>query len=127
MASWEQIEREIRSRNAKIRLFLRYAHRAGIRPFYGNDRYRKDGRGTILVSPDLQKKGIWRVTWFVDDEPGGHSTFRSFDEAVADAVKEFGLDLDTVHFIADRDAPSRSGRPRTTRGILPRHARARRP
>jgi hypothetical protein len=109
MASWEEIERRIRRRKAQIRLFLRYAHRAGIRPFYGQAR--KDPRRLLLVSPDLSKRGSWRVTWFVDEKPYGHVVHRSFDAAVRDAVDELGLDLETVRFQADRD-PRRARRRR---------------
>lgn len=112
MTRLEQIVRAIRRQNAEIRLFLRYAHRAGIRPFFGKKRPTRDYDYVdhqILVSPDLVKKGVWRVTWFDKDGPGGHSEYKSFDEAVKDAVKDFGLNLDTVQFHAERD---RSRRPR---------------
>ena len=109
LTRWEQLERNIRRRNAKIRLFLRYAHRSGVKPFFARDRHDPE-RGLIAITPDLRKKGIWRVTWFRDDEPLGHTELRSFDEAVGVAVREYGLDLDTVQFQAERDRTRRRRR-----------------
>lgn len=109
MTRLEQIERDIRRRKAQIRLFLRYAHRAGIRPFFGEDRWNR-AHGTIAVTPDLRKEGVWRVTWFGDGEPHGHAEARGFDEAVTLAVREYGLDLDTVQFHAERDQSRRARR-----------------
>ena len=110
MSRLAEIEKQIRRRKAKLRLFLRYARRAGERPFYGFDPRYSDREMIIAVSPDLQGKG-WRVTWFVDGEPHGHTVRRTFDEAVEEAVRWHGLDLDTARFIADRD-PSRRRRRR---------------
>lgn len=65
MASWEQIQKDIRRGKAKIRLFLRYAHQAGIRPFYGQARLclYTPARGEVLVQPAfLPQKFTARAT-----------------------------------------------------------------
>lgn len=104
MARWEQIEREIRRRNAQIRLIIRHLHR---RPFYGRSRYNPDHE-EIAVTPDLRKRGIWRVTWAIDGEAHGHSELGSFEEAVQVAVKEHGLDPETI--VVDPASPVRRDR-----------------
>lgn len=95
------IERDIRRRNAQIRLILRHLHR---RPFYGRSRY-NPAREEIAVTPDLRKRGIWRVTWAIDGEACGHVELRSFEEAVRTAVKEYDLDPATI--VVDPAAPQR--------------------
>ena len=95
-----QIERELRRRKAKLRLFLRYALAAGPRAFWGRDRH-SPATMAVAVSPDVgsaAEAGSWRVTWFLSDEPLGHTTRPSFAEAVEEAVRWHGLDLDTVRF-----------------------------
>lgn len=109
MASIQEIEKRIRREKAKLRLFLRYAHRAGVRPFYGYDPRWKEREAMIAVTPDLQGKG-WRVTWFVNGEPFGHTVRKTFDAAVEEAVTWHGLDLDTVRFHAERDRARRRRR-----------------
>lgn len=111
MAGLLAIERRIRRKKAKLRLFLRYARRAGVRPFYGYDpRWKEEREAMVAVTPDLQGKG-WRVTWFVNGEPHGHTVRKTFDAAVEEAVMWHGLDLDTVRFHAERDrARPRRGR-----------------
>ena len=95
-----EIERDIRRRNAKLRLFLMRSKRDGVRPFWGLDRH-SPATMKVAVTPDVgsdSEPGSWRVTWFLNDEPLGHGTRASFREAVEEAVRWHGLDLDTVQF-----------------------------
>jgi hypothetical protein len=120
-----EIEKQITRRKAQLRLFLRYAKRAGERPFYGFDpRWASEREMIISVTPDLQGKG-WRVTWFADGEPGGHTVRRTFAEAVEEAVTWHGLDLNTVRFIADRDPRARRSAGQRTRGSADTRTRGR--
>ena len=79
-----------------------------MRPFFGRDRH--DPEMLIAVTSDLRKRGVWRVTWIKNDEPWGHAETGSFTEAVRVAVRDYGLDLDTVQFHAERDRSRRRRR-----------------
>lgn len=95
-----EIERGIRRRKALLRLFLLRAARDGARPFWGRDRH-DPARMSVAVTPDVGSDaapGAWRVTWFLNDEPHGHTTRASYAEAVEEAVRWHGLDLETARF-----------------------------
>ena len=48
---------------------------------------RPDGR-KALVSPDLGKPGIFRLTYFDDRGPSGHLEFRTQQEALEQALRD---------------------------------------
>lgn len=61
----------------------------------------------IAVTPDLRKPGVWRVTYFGEDEtPHGHTEDRNYAAAVHTAITEFGLDPSTI--VVDPATPKRA-------------------
>ena len=113
--TWQQIEADVRRRNKKIAEFVAANDgRSFSAPTFPNhwpiDYHRKRPIPEfIVVHPDPHHEGGWRFSRFEGTarraEAVGHGERAKYADAVRDAVRDYGLDLDKVTF--ERDARQR--------------------
>lgn len=104
----QQIEADVRRRNAKIAAFVaandgRSFSAPTLKTHWPIDHYRKRPIPEfIVVHPDPHHEGGWRFSRFEGVEPRaqavGHGERARYADAVRDAVRDYGLDLDRATF-----------------------------
>lgn len=65
----------------------------------------------IIISPEPGQEGRWRYTVVDNQGPSGHSVRDSWERAVSDAVRDYGIDLSKARLSQRQPAPSAPTKP----------------